>query len=164
MGIIPPIPLTENHRLHDFDCGQPSLNDWLQRRALPNQQSGASRSFVACDDANVVGYYALASGAVVPAITSGKFRRNMPDPIPVVILARLAVAQSYQGSGLGRGLFRDASLRVLQAADSIGIRGMVTHALTEEARNFYLRLGFDPSPLEPMTLLITLNDLRACVK
>ncbi|WP_228021016.1 GNAT family N-acetyltransferase [Microcystis sp. LEGE 08355] len=87
----------------------------------------------------------------------------MPNPIPVVILARLAVDTSYQGQGLGRGLFRDGALRVVKAAYTIGIRGIIVHAISEEAKNFYFALGFDVSPLEPMTLMITLNDLRACI-
>ena len=87
----------------------------------------------------------------------------MPNPIPVIVLARLAVDSSYQNRGLGRALFRDAALRVIQSADTIGIRGIIVHAISEQARDFYVALGFDPSPLEPMTLMITLNDLRACI-
>ena len=93
----------------------------------------------------------------------GKFRRNMPNPIPVVILARLAIDNSYQSQGLGSALFRDAALRVIHAADTIGIRGIIVHAISEEAKNFYLALGFNLSPLEPMTLMITVNDLRDCL-
>ena len=91
----------------------------------------------------------------------GRFRRNMPDPIPVVVLARLAVDQTNQRRGLGRALFGDAARRMAQAADAIGIRGMVVHAISEEARRFYLGLGFDPFPSEPMTLAVTLSDIRA---
>jgi GNAT superfamily N-acetyltransferase len=122
----------------------------VKRRAAQNQVSGASRTFVACDDDRVIAYYALASGAVAAAAARGRFRRNMPDPIPVVILARLAETRSHQGCGLGRALFQDAARRVIHAADSIGIRGMLVHAISEEAKSFYLRLGLDVSPLEPM--------------
>ncbi len=156
-----PQPLTAAHGLAGFDSGVASLDDWLRRRALQNQGSGASRSFVVCDSgAAVVGYYALAASAVAVDATPGRFRRNMPDPIPVVVLARLAVDRAQHGRGLGRALFQDAALRVLHAADAIGIRGLLVHAISEEARAFYLRLGLVPSPLDPMTLMTTLSDLR----
>ncbi len=171
-----PQPLAAQHRLAAFDCGVPSLNDWLMRRALQNQASGATRSFVSMaggTDAGsdvtpgaagpVVAYYALAFSAIAPAAAPGRFRRNMPDPIPVVVLARLAVARSHQGQQLGRALFQDAGWRVLHAADAIGIRGLLVHALDDNAKAFYLRLGFDPSPLEPMTLMVTAADLRAAL-
>lgn len=158
-----PEPLANHHKIESFQSGIASLDDWLKRRAAANQASGASRTFVACDDDRVVAYYALASGAVAAAVTRGRFRRNMPDPIPVVILARLAVARSYQGQGLGRALFQDAAQRVMHAADSIGIRGLLAHAISEEAKAFYLKLGLEVSPLDPMTLMATLPDLRSVV-
>ena len=159
-----PEPLNPDHEIGGFDCGVASLNTWLVRRAAANQVSGASRTFVACEDRQVIGYYALASSAVVPAAAPGRFRRNMPDPVPVVVLGRLAVATSHHGHGLGRSLFQDAALRVIHAADAIGIRGMVVHALSEEAKAFYQRLGLDESPLDPMTLMATVIDLRAAVQ
>ncbi|MDZ7957420.1 MAG: GNAT family N-acetyltransferase [Aulosira sp. DedQUE10] len=163
MSLTAPEPLASYHSVTDFSCEIPSLDDWLNRRAFANQTSGATRTFVTCVDNRVVGYYALASGAISVQSALGKFRRNMPNPIPVVILARLAIDSSYQGQGLGRALFRDAALRVVQAADTIGIRGIIVHAISESAKDFYLALGFNLSPLEPMTLMITLNDLRACI-
>jgi len=156
-----PEALAEHHDVQGFSCGQPALDDWLERRAKANQVSGASRTFVVCESDRVVAYYALASSAVTVATTSGRFRRNMPDPIPVVILARLAVATSHQGRGFGRALFQDAARRVIHAADAIGIRGLLVHALSEEAATFYRGLGLQPSPLDPMTLMVTLADLRA---
>jgi GNAT superfamily N-acetyltransferase len=108
----------------------------------------------------VVGYYALASGAIAVATSVGRFRRNMPDPIPVAVLGRLAIDRSQQGRGLGRALFRDCALRVAHAADSIGIRGIVVHAISEQAKAFYQAVGFDPSPSEPMTLMVSLADIR----
>ncbi len=111
----------------------------------------------------MIGYYALASGAITVAGAPGRFRRNMPDPIPVAILARLAVDIKWQGKGIGRALFRDAASRVAHAADVIGIRGIVVHAISEQAKSFYIALGFDPSPREPMTLMVTLNDVRAAL-
>jgi len=159
-----PEPLDSDHDLAGFDCGVASLDNWLERRAVANQLSGASRTFVVCEDRKVVGYYALASSAVAPVAAPGRFRRNMPDPVPVVVLGRLAVATSHHGQGLGRALFQDAALRVIHAADAIGIRGMVVHALSEEARAFYLRLGLDESPLDPMVLMATVIDLREAAK
>jgi GNAT superfamily N-acetyltransferase len=156
-----PQPIEAGHGLEDFDSGVAALDDWLRRRALANQGSGASRTYVICEERTVVGYYALASGAVDVAAATGRFRRNMPDPTPVAILARLAVDRRYHGQGLGRLLFRDAALRVLNAADAIGIRGILVHAISDEAAALYRALGFDPSPLDPMTLMVTLADVRA---
>jgi GNAT superfamily N-acetyltransferase len=159
-----PEPLAPKHRVNGFACGQPLLDEWLQRRAQANQSSGASRTFVTCDEGAVVAYYALASSAVTLATAPGRFRRNMPDPIPAVVLARLAVAKSHHGQGVGRAMFQDAARRVIHAADAIGIRGLLVHALTEDAAAFYRRLGFDASPLHPMILMVTLADLRAALR
>jgi GNAT superfamily N-acetyltransferase len=163
VGLHPPVPLTTEHEIETFASGEPSLDEWLRRRARPNQMSGASRTYVVCDGGRVIGYYALASGAILPEQVPGRFRRNMPNPIPVAVLARLAVDRGHQGRGLGRALFRDAALRVLQAANAIGIRGIIVHAISQEAQEFYLALGFDSSQHDPMTLVVTLNDLRATV-
>ncbi len=152
--------LASHHELGAFDCGVAALDAWLKRRALANQASGAWRTFVVCEGTKVIGYYALASGAVNIAAASGRFRRNMPDPIPVALLARLAIDRARQGNGLGRALFRDAGMRVARAADVIGIRGILVHAISANARAFYLALGFEPSPVDPMMLMVTLNDLR----
>ncbi len=162
--LSPPEPLAEDHQIDSFDSGEPVLDHWLKRRAQASQASGASRTYVVCEEKRVVAYYALASGAIAQAGVPGKFRRNMPDPIPVVVLARLAVDRNYQGRGLGRALFRDAARRVAHAADTIGIRGIIVHAISEEARKFYIALGFDPCPAEAMTLVVTLRDLRAALE
>ncbi len=156
-----PEPLDADHETDAFASGETALDDWLRRRARPNQASGATRTYVVCEGKRVVGYYAVASGAIAHAIVGGKFRRNMPDPIRVAVLARLAVDRNHQGLGLGRAMFRDAARRVAQAADSIGIRGIVVHAISDEARKFYIALGFDSCPAEPMTLIISLRDLIA---
>jgi len=161
MTVSAPQLLAAHHEVAAFACGVDSLDHWLKRRALQNQASGASRTFVACDGPRVLAYYALASSAVVMNAAPGRFRRNMPEPIPVVVLGRLAVDQSLQGKGMGRALVKDAGQRVFQAADAIGIRGVLVHALSPEAKAFYERLGFEPSPLDPMMLLITLADLKA---
>ena len=161
MKLAPPEPLTGQHNTDAFASGVESLNTWLKRRAMKNQLTGASRTFVVCEGERVVAYYALASSAITVDDASGRFRRNMPGPIPVVVLGRLAVDRSLQGKGLGRALVRDAALRVMQAADTIGIRGLVVQALSDEARVFYERVGFDSSPLDPMLLMMTLADLKA---
>ena len=162
--LSPPEPLADHHEIEEFNSGEASLDGWLRRRARANQVSGASRTFVVCEGKKVIGYYALASGAVTVETAPGRFRRNMPDPIPVAVLARLAVDHGWQGKGLGRALFRDAARRVAQAADAIGIRGIVVHAISSEAKKFYLALGFDPSPREPMMLMVTLPDVRAALQ
>lgn len=159
MKLSAPVPITENHEFSEFNSGVVQLDDWLKRRARSNQATGASRTFVVCEGNRVVAYYALASGAVRLPEAPGRFRRNMPDPIPVAILGRLAVDENWQGRSLGRALVRDAGLRLLNAAETLGIRGLLVHAISEEAKNFYLALGFEPSPLDPMTLMVRLQDL-----
>ncbi|NUM53210.1 MAG: GNAT family N-acetyltransferase [Candidatus Hydrogenedentes bacterium] len=162
-GILPPDLLADHHDIAGFRSGEASLDDWLGRRARPNQISGASRTYVVCHDKRVIGYYALASGVIAVEAAPGRFRRNMPNPIPVAVLARLAVDETWKGRGIGRALFRDAAQRVAQAADAIGIRGIVVHAISERAKSFYLALGFTPSPQDPMTLMVTLSDIRAAL-
>ena len=158
-----PSPLAGQHDCERFDCGAVPLDEWLRKRARANQLSGASRTFVAVDDARVVAYYALAAGSVDVRAATGRMRRNMPEPIPVAVLGRLAIDRSWQGQGLGRALFRDAALRVRQAAEAIGVRGILVHAVSEEARAFYLALGLESSSLAPMTLMATLGDIDAAL-
>lgn len=160
MTLSAPAPLSAEHKLDAFDCGQQSLNDWLIRRARNNQSSGASRTFVVCDGEKVVAYYSLASASIALVDATGSMRRNMPDPIPVVLLGRLAIHADYQGRGLGRALMKDAFKRVLSASQEIGIRGLVVHAISEDARAFYSKVGFDQSPTGEMTLMISVADLR----
>jgi predicted N-acetyltransferase YhbS len=133
------------------------LTDWLQRRALKNE-GAASRTYVCCDETNhVIGYYAIATGAVAHAESPGSIKRNMPDPIPVFVLGRLAVHEKWTGMGVGRGLLKDAVRRCLEAAQHIGSRAIVCHAIDGKAKNFYLRHGFHPSPLEPLTVMLGLR-------
>lgn len=160
LTLAAPTPLAAHHQLAAFASGVDSLDQWLKRRALKNQATGASRTFVAADERRVLAYYALASSAIAVDAASGRFARNMPTPIPVVILGRLAVDQSLHGRGIGRALVKDACQRVIQAADIIGVRGMIVHALSTAARDFYQRVGFDPSPLDPMLLMVTIDDLK----
>jgi GNAT superfamily N-acetyltransferase len=150
--------LTAEHDVSNFSSGEQSLDNWLRKRALINQESGASRTYVVCAGKKVIGYYALAVGAVTHRDSPGRVRRNMPDPVPVMVLGRLAVHQDYQGKGLGAALLRDVVLRTLQAAKIAGIRAILVHAISENARTFYERSGFRPSPINPMTLMITLEE------
>jgi predicted N-acetyltransferase YhbS len=161
IGLSRPALLADHHILDDFRSGVPALDEWLMRRARPNQVAGASRVFVTCDGDRVVGYYALASSAIACTDATGRMRRNMPDPIPVAVLARLAVDTAHQGRNIGRALMRDAAMRVLAAAREIGIRGLVVHAISEEAKSFYLNMGMLPSPTSDLTLMIPLGDLQA---
>jgi GNAT superfamily N-acetyltransferase len=152
MALSAPGHISLHHQIGDFSSGIVSLDEWLKRRALANQASGAARTFAVCEADRVVAYFALASGAVNVAIAPGRFRRNMPD--------RLAVDPTCQGQGLGRAMVRDAAMRVVHAADTIGVRGIIVHAISDDAKVFYLELGFEPSPIEPMTLMVTLADIR----
>lgn len=153
-----PEKLRADHDLSKFECQEPSLDDWLRRRALQNEESGASRTYVVCAGQQVVGYYALAMGAITHAQAPGRVRRNMPDPVPVIIIGRLAVHKDYQGRKIGTGLLRDAVLRTLQAAEIAGVRAILVHAISERARQFYEECGFAPSPMDPMTLMITVAE------
>ncbi len=164
MTLGTPQPLLDTHDLDQFDSGAQLLDDWLKKRAQTNQTSGASRTFVVCEGNRVVAYYALASGAVRLPEAPGKFRRNMPDPIPVAVLGRLAIDRNFQGRGIGRALIRDAATRLLHAAEILGIRGLLVHAISEDARAFYHAVGFSPSPLDPMTLMVNLTDLSGSLQ
>src|SRR6202521_6165276 len=154
-----PEKLRPDHDLSEFECGEPSLDHWLRQRALQNEESGASRTYVVCAGQQVVGYYALAVGAVAHAGAPGRVRRNMPDPVPVMIIGRLAVDQEFHGHGLGQGLLRDAVLRTVQAADIAGIRAILVHAISSDAQRFYERHGFLRSPIDPLMLMVTLADV-----
>jgi len=153
-----PEKLRADHDLSKFDCGEPSLNDWLRRRALQNEESGASRTYIVCTAQHVVGYYALAVGAVAHEEAPGRVRRNIPDPVPVMIVGRLAVHKDYQRKKTGPALVRDAVLRTLQAAEIAGVRAILVPAISEPAREFYEDCGFIPSPMDPMTLMITVAE------
>lgn len=163
MTFSAPAPLADHHELAEFNSGVPELDDWLRRRARANQAGGASRTFVVCESNRVVAYYALASGAVKQPEAPGRFRRNMPDPIPVAVLGRLAIAQTHQGRGIGRALVRDVGLRLLNAAEILGIRGVLVHAISDDARAFYEAVGFLPSPSDPMMLMVGLHDLNSAL-
>jgi GNAT superfamily N-acetyltransferase len=159
-----PERLTPEHDIGAFDSGSPKLDGWLLRRALRNEAEGGSRTYVVCQGNQVAGFYCLASGAVMHAAAPGKIRRNMPEPIPVMILGRLAVDRRFQGQGLGTGLLRDAILRTTQAAEIAGIRAILVHAKDEQARLWYDRFGFFlQSPTDPLTLLAPLQEAFAAL-
>lgn len=161
MKYILPEALLPTHDVEAFDCGKPQLNEWLSKRALKNEVNGASRTYVVCDEKKVVGYYCLASGSVALTMAPSKVSRNMPDPIPVMVLGRLAVDINYQGKRIGRGLVKDAVMRTLQASEIGGIRAILVHALDEEAKKFYTEIcGFTPSPIHPLILMVTLADIK----
>jgi GNAT superfamily N-acetyltransferase len=154
-----PTLLTDEHDLAAFDSGVPGLDDWLKRRARANQASGASRTYVVADGVWVIGYYCLASGAIAVTDAPPALRRNMPDPIPVTVLGRLAIDRKLQGAGWGAALLQDAVLRTVQAAQIVGARGLLVHAISEPAKAFYERYGLVPSPTNPMTLVLSLKGI-----
>ncbi|WP_318388767.1 GNAT family N-acetyltransferase [Enterobacter sp.] len=156
--VTAPEPLSGLHQVAEFVCGEVVLDDWLKQRGLKNQALGAARTFVVCKKGTkqVAGYYALATGSVNHTEATGSLRRNMPDPIPVIILARLAVDVSFRGGGLGADLLHDAVLRCYRVAENIGVRAIMVHALTEEARRFYVYHGFSPSQTQQRTLFLRL--------
>ena len=143
MTLAAPAPLAEKHEIGDFDSGGSALDDWLKRRARANA---------------IHGYYRLSSGALAAREAPGKTRRNMPDPIPMAVLGRLAVDLSFRRHGLGVAMLQDAVLRTAQAARILGIRGILVHALTDDAKAFYERFGFIASPTQPMTLVLSLKQ------
>lgn len=158
LELAAPQPLTQTHQTGDFECGEITLDEWLKRRALANQGSGASRTFVVADPVGrVFGYYALAAGAVSHQEATSAVRRNMPDPVPVMVLGRLAVDRRAQGIKLGAALLQDAVSRVLTIAQNAGVRALLVHALHDQAKGFYEHYGFQASSLHPLTLMLRLK-------
>ncbi len=150
-----PEPLGSEHVLEGFSCGYDSLDNWLQKKALKNNVR-ASQTFVVTDENRVVGFYCLAAGGVEHAYAPGNIRRNMPDPIPVIILGRLAVDFEYRGQNIGRGLLQDALLRANKVQQNVGARALIVHALDETAQGFYLRYGFREFPGDSLSLFMSL--------
>jgi GNAT superfamily N-acetyltransferase len=159
-ALTAPEPLAPDHALDAFDSGVAALDEWLKRRARRNEAEGASRTFVICAGRRVVGYYSLAAGSILHAAATGKVRRNMPDPVPVLLLGRLAIDRAWHGKGLGADLLFDAVLRAIGAADTIGVRAILVHAISDEAKAFYEKHGFHASPVEAMTLMITIDEAQ----
>lgn len=166
MTLRAPEPLAAQHRLEGFDCGKPALNDWLLRHARLAQGSGSAKTFVVAeDDGHVAGYFNLTVGQVDTLEAPERIRKGMGQyPLPVVILARLAVSVADQGRGIGFGLLQDAIRRTMLIAEQAGIRAMLTHPIDEEAARFYTRFGFIASPLREQQLLLLLKDARRWVR
>lgn len=156
--ITAPEMIQNHHQIDRFDCGNMSLNKWLQQQALRNEQSGASRTYVVCCNQQVIAYYAIATGSVVHDGLPGKLRRNMPEPIPVLVLGRLAVDVRWQHQHVGRGLLKDVVLRSCLIAKQVGTSALLVHCLSEQAKRYYLKYGFVESTIEPMTVLLRLKD------
>lgn len=161
MVYSPPAKIQPDHKTCKFDCGENSLNTWLKKRALKNEQIGATRTYVVLQNQQVVGYYSIATGSVSHDLAISKAKRNMPNPIPAMILARLAIDINHQKQGLGSALLKDAVLRILQASEIAGIKVILVHALNDRAKTFYQRSGFRQSPINPLILMVTLKDIQA---
>ena len=161
-----PVPLTSQHDRDDFSSGNATLDAWLSNRADRNESSGASRTFITSliDDHVVIGYYTLAASSVTLELAPGSVRRNMPDPIPVILLGRLAVDARHQASGLGASLLQDAVLRVAGVADSVGVRALLVHAIDDAAAAFYEHFGFIGSPSDDRTLFLSMKEIRASLE
>lgn len=160
-----PEPLGIQHRLDGFDCGKLALNDWLLRHARQAQGSGSAKTFVVADDDRVAGYFSLTVGQIDTLDAPERIRKGMGQyPLPVVILARLAVSAQDQGRGIGFGLLQDAIRRTMLIAEQAGIRAMLTHPIDEDAARFYTRFGFIASPLREQQLLLLLKDARRWVR
>jgi GNAT superfamily N-acetyltransferase len=153
-----PEKLSVEQDLSGFDSGEMLLDEWLRRRALQNEASGASRTYVVCAGKRVVGYYTLAVGCIAHAGAPGRVKRNMPDPVPAMVLGRLAVDKAFQGRHIGTGLLRDAVLRTVQAAEIAGIRAILVHAISRAAKPFSEGYGFAASTLDRMTVMITVAE------
>lgn len=165
MSLGRPEPLGSQHRLEGFDCGKPALNEWLQRHARQAQNSGSTKTFVVADEGRVAGYFSLTVGQIDTLEAPERIRKGMGQyPLPVVILARLAVSVQDQGRGIGFGLLQDAIRRTMLIAEQAGIRAMLTHPFDEDAARFYTRFGFISSPLRAQQLLLLLKDARRWVR
>lgn len=158
-----PVPLTAEHELSQFDCGQPALDDWLRHRALKNE-SRFSRTYVVCAGRCVVGYYCISAGAIERAAAPGKVRRNAPDAVPVSVIGRLAVDRTHAGKGLGAELLADALRRIAQASRSIGIAAVLVHAKDDAAKRFYLRCAeFIEFPEDSRTLFLPIETVETAL-
>ncbi|MFZ0870110.1 MAG: GNAT family N-acetyltransferase [Rhodanobacter sp.] len=160
MTIHAPAPFKPGHEIEDFISPHPGLADWLRRRARGNEDGQGSRCFVACEGRRVIGYYALAAGSIERAQAPGGLRRNMPDPIPAIVLGRLAVDTRWQGQGLGADLLQDAVWRALRASREIGARVLLCHAIDASATAFYLHHGFVESTFDSMTVMLDLKKVE----
>jgi GNAT superfamily N-acetyltransferase len=158
--------ITESHDVGRFDCGaHESLNDWLKRFALTNQKNESARTYVVQRNRAVVGYYSISTGSVLPEEAPARIAKGLArHPIPVILLARLAVDKSERGTGLGKALLKDALSRIAHAADIVGARAVLVHAIDEQARKFYEYFDFEPSPTHELHLMLLMKDLRKALE
>ncbi|MGP1387362.1 MAG: GNAT family N-acetyltransferase [Thainema sp.] len=163
MKIQAPQKLENQHNTEAFNSGVESLDRWLKERALANENKYNSRTYVVCVDNTVIGYYALAAGSIQRALLPKQQQRNSPDPIPVMVLGRLAVDKDWSGKGIGRGMVRNAILKTFEASRIAGIRALLVHAISEDLVDFYTQFGFVPSPLAPLTLMLTMSDIEETI-
>lgn len=165
MSLAASQPLGQHHRLEGFDCGNAALSGWLHDHALQAQGSGSARTFVCCDDDLVAGYFSLTVGQIDTLEVPERIRRGMGQyPMPLVILARLAVDQHFHRQGLGRSLLQDAIRRTTMIAEHAGIRALLTHPIDDQAETFYLRFGFEPTPMQAGQLMLLLKDARRFIR
>ena len=164
-NLTSPLILTKDHDRNSFDCGVPALNDYLKKYALQNQKKNAARTYVVTRGNRIVGYYSLAYGSVSLDEAPQKVKSGLPrHPVPVILLARLAVDSAEQGSGLGAALLKDALLRTIQAAEIAGLRAMLVHAKDDSAKRFYEKYGFEPSPIDAYHLFLRLSDILSSLR
>lgn len=164
MGTVkysPPQRISREHIVENFDCGETSLNDWLKKRALKNDLGDASRTYVVCCDDKVVAYYSLHLGCIKHSEAIRKIKRNMPDPIPAIVLGRLAVDANHQGKGLARALIKDMFLRAIQVSDLAGTKAVLVKALNDKVTAFYQSFGFVQSKTDPLLLMKAIAEVRA---
>jgi GNAT superfamily N-acetyltransferase len=159
-----PQPLTDGHQLASFDCGEPSLDDWLKRRSAKNRANGSSRIYVVCESGVVVGYYGLGAGAIGDPDPPSALTGRRPGPMPVLVVSRLAIDKDHQLQGLGTALLNDAIRRAIRAAEIVGVTALLVHAISEQARRFYRSRGFIESPVKPMTLCLTLATVDQALR
>lgn len=162
MGYSPPEPLRGKHLTEGFECGEPSLDLWVEKHARQAETSGSARVFVTTDDGRVVGFYALAAASVAPTDATERLLKGQPQQqaVPAILIGRLAVDLDHQGDQLGRSLLQDALLRCATAAGSIGARAVIVYAISDDAVRFYERFGFEASPTDPRHLILLMKDLR----
>lgn len=161
VALIAPVPLAPHHDCSSFDCGNAELSHWLRQHAQSNENLRGTRCFVVCEANRIVGFYALAAGSLERSNARSPIRRNMPDPVPAILLGRLAIDRTWQGRGLGTDLLQDATLRALRAAHEIGARVLLCHAKDPTAQAFYLHHGFSESTFDPLTVMLDLRKAEA---
>lgn len=152
--------LASSHDVDRFDCGNGSLNQWLQRRAPRNQREGSSRTWVVTDGTRVVGFYASATAVVARTEATSRAARNQPNPLPAMLLGRLAVDRNHQGKGLAAALLKHFLLKAVEVAELTGLRLVLVHAKDPQAAGFYRRYGFEPSPIDDLTLMLLIKDIH----